>query len=318
MDYKEYDTIVIGGGPCGVAASIYIKQAGYNVAIIEKEIIGGAPRYTTTINNVAGFIGTGEEFANNLEQQVADNNIDVIYDEVKEIVYDNERYVFSKHNICSKTLVIATGSYPLKLEQLEGYPNVHYCALCDGPLYKGKDVVVIGGGNSAFTEAIHLSNICRSVTLLALEDYGFTAEQGLQGKARSTSNIKLDMYDALIANGENMTLRYWDSKHSYLLDEFIRTHNSVNDTVVKADAVFVSIGRKPNFVVYPARSSRYGYEVSESHRIEKKPHTRHIIPLSIFAGGDVVDKPIKQISTAISDGVEISKQVITYLRYYGG
>lgn len=303
MDFRKYDCIIIGGGPCGVAAALYIKQAGYEVAIIEKDIIGGAPRYTTTLNNVAGFIGTGEEFANNLEQQVADNNIDVIYDKVNEVAYNskNELYVFNKHKICSSTLVIATGSCPMKMEKLQGYSNVHYCSLCDGPLYKDKSVVVFGGGNSAFTEAINLSKICKEVTLLALKQYGFTATKALQEKAKLISNIKLDVYEDFRYLKGCSWLEYW------------QFDNRV-DHKIDVDGIFVSIGRSPNVVETRRASPEYdGYHVTSTYNVL---HKRKLS--SLFAGGDVITKPIKQISTAINDGVEISRQVINYLNSMGG
>ena len=280
-----YDCLIIGGGPCGVACAIYLKQAGYNIAIVENELIGGQPSLTSNITNVVGFIGTGRDFCNILNQQIIDNNIEVIYGEAE--LKENNIYV-DKQLIKSKAIVIATGSSPNKLK---GFDNAHYCALCDGPLYKDKNVIVIGSGNSAYTEAIHLSKICKNVELLQDIKYPVLANNDLQKEVNSISNIQVINYEEIENSMDKyVTLKLGDHKH-----------------LLNYDGVFVSIGRTPNI-----------QWINNIKSLEVNPNYNIVVSKkvinNIFAGGDIINKSIKQISTAINDGVVISQNVIKYLK----
>ena len=296
---KYYDVAVIGGGPCGVAALTYLVQAGYKCCLIEKEIVGGQPRYTTNITNLVGFEGTGEDLANMLDKKVQELNVDV-YD------LDFKGYGFTLLKMYSiedkdiridaKAVVIATGSKPKKLEELEkaNLKNIHYCSLCDGPLYKGKNVVVFGGGNSAITEALHLSKICNKVAVLTLNKYGFTATKSLLDEAKKADNIILSTYTGL------------DKDHIIGIENL--------DFPEKIDGIFVSIGRSPNSeMLDKSQLDKDGFIKVNKH-FKVKTSYNNGYSKGLFAGGDVISKDVRQISTAISDGVIISQEVIKYLR----
>ena len=284
-----YDCTIVGGGPCGVACAIYLKQAGYKVVIVENELIGGQPLQTTNITNVVGFIGDGNKFGETLQEQISQNNIEVIYNEAK--LVDKKLYIDNKE-IETKTIVIATGATPTKL------PNIykcHYCALCDGLLYKDKIVAIIGNGNSAFTEALYLSKFCKEVNLLVSDKHRLLANETLQKQVSETNNIKVKFYDKIFQSTE----------HNLMLEH----EKGLSEELVEYDGLFVSIGRTPNIDWIENCNEiqvDLNYNVKFNNDLEFNKN--------IFAGGDVIDKPIKQISTAINDGVVISQNIIKYLK----
>ena len=283
-----YDCAIVGGGPCGVACAIYLKQAGYNVVIIENELIGGQPLQTTNITNVVGFIGDGNKFGETLQEQLNQNNVEVIYNEAK--LVNNILYIDNKE-IETKTIVIATGATPKKLPHIH---KCHYCALCDGLLYKDRLVAIIGNGNSAFTEALYLSKFCKNVNLLISDKHRILANEDLQKQVSETNNIKVKFYYNLFQPTDcNLILEH---------------EKGLNEELLEYDGLFVSIGRTPNinWIENCAKiETDFNYNVKFNNELEFNKN--------IFAGGDVIDKPIKQISTAINDGVIISQNIIKYL-----
>ena len=277
-----YDCIIIGAGPAGVACAIYVKQAGYNVAIIENELIGGQPLLTDNITNVVGFVGNGEQFGETLTKQLEYNSIEVLYGYGH--IRNNKLYL-EDEEIKTKCIVVATGARPNKIL---GIDNAHYCALCDGILYKDKIVVVIGSGNAAYGEAIHLSKIASSVVLLQNNNFPVLANHGLQEKVRALKNVEIISYDSIIDNS----------------NKILTIKNNEIVSQISYDGIFVSIGRTPNIeCIETANVSFDGYDVYISGI-----HDR------IFAIGDVLNKPVKQISTAINDGVLCSQEVIKCLK----
>ena len=280
-----YDCVIVGGGPCGVACAIYLKQAGYKPVIVENELIGGQPAQTTNITNVTGFIGNGNDFCNILNKQIEDNGIEVIYGEAR--MKDLDVYIDDKL-IDAKTILIASGSTPNKLDELN---NPHYCALCDGPLYKDKEVIVIGGGNSAYTEALHLSNICKKVTLLQNSNFPVLANNDLQNELKLKLNTQILPYSNILKDNDTSL-------------SIVCRNNVLH---IPYDGIFVCIGRKPNIDWIEGLDK---LEVDKDYNLVQKD----VAIKDIFAGGDVLNKPIKQISTAINDGVIISQNVIKYLK----
>lgn len=280
-----YDCVIIGAGPCGVASAIYIKQAGYKVTIIENELVGGQPLQTNNISNVVGFIGNGEQFGETLSKQLKDNNIEVLYGFGK--IVDNKLFL-DDNKIETKSIVIATGAKPNKIDIIK---KPYYCSLCDGNLFKNKKVIVIGSGNSAYSEALYLSKIAKEVTLLQNVKFPILANNELKDKVNSVSNIHKGYYeDILEDDGDLLLVTINREKHT-----------------ISYDGIFVSIGRSPNLECIDNYAN---LNVDENYNIING----NIIYKNIFAGGDVLNKPIKQISTAINDGVVLSQKVIKYLR----
>jgi len=184
-----YDVIIIGGGIAGVTAAIYLKMAGLNIAIIEKELIGGKLNYISKINNIPGVLSIeGEKYAKNLLKHVENTHTEIIYEEVTKVENTNELYqIYTTGKVyISRYLIIAVGSTPKKIKGLEA----SYCEMCEGHLYKGKSVAVIGGGDSAFSCSLYLSKICKSVTILIRKDKA-KASKHLIDKVKETNNIKI-------------------------------------------------------------------------------------------------------------------------------
>lgn len=295
----DYDVAIIGGGPCGTAAAIYLKQAGYRCCIIENEIIGGQPTYTTQISNLVGFQGTGEDLANIMQEQLDKLKIDIIYGKLEHLRYKfgTVKHILIKGNhITARVVVIATGARPKTIEDLNSN-NVHYCGLCDGALYRDKEVVIIGGGNSAFTEGLYLSNICKKVTILGLEEHNFNPNEDLFRRFVSKDNCECELYTSYIYNETSKVFTIWNDNE-----------NTVTD--INADGIFISIGREANAEFIQCNKKNGCIVVDKHFRVKDNNH----IIKGIYAGGDVINKPIKQISTAIADGVHISQEVIEFLR----
>ena len=276
-----YDCVIIGAGPAGAACAIYVKQAGYNVAIIENELIGGQPLLTDSITNVVGFVGTGEQFGQTLTKQLEDNNIEILYGYG---CIKNSKLYLDKKEIETKCIVIATGAKPNKMPEID---NAHYCALCDGILYKDKKVIVIGSGNVAYGEALYLSKIASNIILLQNNNFPILVNHDLQEKVNKLDNIEIISYDHIIDNSNKILT--------------IKSSEAISQ--ISYDGIFVSIGRTPNL------------DCIESVNISFDSYDVYIdgIHDRIFAIGDVLNKPIKQISTAIGDGVVCSQKVIKYL-----
>ena len=169
------NTVIIGSGIAGMTAAIYLKRANIDFIIIEKGAPGGQILRTSTIENYPGFNKIdGPEFAMNVYKQLNELNVNYIFDDVKEISNNNEKILIKTQNseIVCENIIIATGRNPRKigLDNEDKYigKGISYCALCDGNLYKDKNVAIIGGGNSAFEEALYLSKICKKVTLISI------------------------------------------------------------------------------------------------------------------------------------------------------
>ena len=195
---KENKVVIIGSGIAGMTAAIYLKRGGLEPIIIENNAPGGMLNIIPNIENYPGYISiAGPDLAMNIYNQVNELGIKYLYKNIKNIslkekTIDNE--------IKFDYLIIATGRSPrlLNLENEKEYlgKGISTCALCDGTFYKDKEVIVVGGGSSALTEAIYLSSICKKVTIVHRRNT-FTAEQNLIFKINKIKNIKI-MYNANI------------------------------------------------------------------------------------------------------------------------
>ena len=184
-----YDVIIIGGGIAGSTAAIYAKMAGLDATIIEKELIGGKLNYISRVYNFPGYLSIeGENLAKNISKQLENLHIETICSEATDVEYINNFFqVYTTGNVyISKYLIIAVGSEPKKIEKIKA----SYCEICEGHLYKGKNVAVIGGGDSSFSCALYLSNICKTITILIRKDKP-KASKFLIDKVIKKSNIKI-------------------------------------------------------------------------------------------------------------------------------
>ncbi len=284
------DAAVIGGGPAGITAAIYAARAGLKVVICEKNIYGGQTSIIDTIENYPGIPKiSGVDFSNALYDQCANFGIEFIFSEVtKVILKENKKSLFLSDgkNIEAKSVIIANGLQRrilgCKGEKEFLGKGVSYCATCDGAFFKGKNVAVVGGGNTALEDALYLSNICEKVTMIVRKNY-FKGEKCLVEAARKTKNIEV-MFDSTVVeiNGTKTV-----ESISVLNDK------SVN---LELSGIFIAIGYEPKNEIYKdeIETDKNGYFIASEDCQTKVP--------GVFVAGDCRKKPLRQIATAVSDG----------------
>ncbi|MCM1053856.1 MAG: FAD-dependent oxidoreductase [Ruminococcus sp.] len=281
-----YDLIIIGMGISGISAGIYAKRAGLNVLMLEGAMPGGTLNIIPNVENYPGLSSiSGSDFANKLFNEIINLKIDYKLEKVTDVILEDTKTIKTKNNVYqSKYLLIATGRSPkfLGLKDEEKYlgKGISTCALCDGNLFKGEDVAVVGGGSSALSEALYLSKIVKNVYLIHRRAE-FRGEEILSEKVKNTSNIKL------ILNEEIKELITKDDKLIGL---------NLKNQKIDIKALFIYIGFTPNtdFLKNTGISLEDGYILTND-----KGETN--IP-KVYASGDVIKKDIYQLINAASEG----------------
>ncbi len=286
-----YDIIVVGGGPAGLTAALYALRANKKVLIIEKYAFGGQITLSPKIENYPGFEAlSGIELADKMTDQVLAKGAEVELDEVKEIVGgDIKRVVAGYGEYQAKAVIIATGvkhrRLGLKREEEFIGKGIYYCAVCDAGIFAGKEVILVGGGNSALQEAVLLSDVCAKVTVIQ-NLAGFTGEARLASLIRSKPNVECvfnSVVDRII--GEQGF-------------EGIAVRNTENGAIteLKAHGMFVAIGLVPDNRAFEnvVNLDKWGYFNVGENSLTSTP--------GIFVAGDCRSKKIRQITTAVGDG----------------
>lgn len=277
--------VIIGGGPAGMNAALYLKRAGLDVVIIEKDVPGGEMLKTNKIENYLGFSEIdGGELALKMSKQVKDLGVTIIKDKVLNVTLNDKFEVhMEKDTITSDYVIVATGRTPRKLN-LDGEDKllnrgISYCAICDGAFYRGLDVAVVGGGDSALTEALYLSDLCNKVYVFVRKD--LRANEILQNRVKNKDNI------VVMKNVQVSRLGYDDKLSNIVLD------NGENITL---NGLFVAIGGVPElgFLKDLDIDMQNGY-IKTDDRMESNIK-------GLYAVGDVRYKDFYQIITAASDG----------------
>ena len=278
-----YNTIIIGAGPAGMAAALYLKRSGLKVLIIDKDAPGGQMLKTDKIENYLGFSSiSGADLALNMFKQIK-NDVKYVYGEVTSITKENNFIVATeKESYQSKNIVIATGKENNKLglpgeDKIKG---LSYCAVCDGAFYKDKIVGIVGAGNSAFTEALYLSTLAKKVYII-----------------NRSENIKADMiYQTKVKNKENIV--YLKNASVTALNDNEGILNSVtlnNKEILPLDGLFLAIGGRPQVKFMKNLKEEKGYLI-----VNEKRETNI---KGVYAVGDVIKKDYYQIATAVNDGI---------------
>ena len=233
---SNFDCIIIGAGIAGLTAAIYLKRAGKNIIIIEKSMPGGQILKTNSIKNYPGFLEIdGFSFIRKILDQIENLEIEIKKEEVKEIS-SNLEVITNKNTYKASNIIIATGRKPRILgieneEKLIG-KGLSFCASCDGNLFKGEKVAVVGGGNSAFIDALYLSNICKNVILIHRKN-NYRAEEYLIKELEKRPNVTFVKEEVI---------KKLNSKDGYL--ESIETDKQ--KYIVKG--LFVAIGQVPSII----------------------------------------------------------------------
>jgi len=288
-----YDIIIIGGGPAGLSASIYSKRFGLSTLLIEKFGIGGQVLLTDLVENYPGFPEgiKGPELVYKMEEQAKKFGVEFLIDEVLDVEIDNEiKKTKTNSSIYeSNGLIISTGVNPKKLDipgekEFTG-KGVSYCAICDAFFYKNKNVLVVGGGDSALTEALYLTTFANKVYIIHRRDK-LRAAQYLQEKAFKNNKIEF-IFNSILKEikGEKRV-------------EKVLIQNIKEDRIYEldVDGIFIYIGLAPNSSLFKDKINldENGFIITDSEmRTNKK---------FVYAVGDVRKKELRQIITACADG----------------
>ena len=299
-----YDTIIIGAGPAGLTAAIYLKRANKSVLLIEKEGIGGQIASSPLVENYPGFKAiSGAELANNLYEQVDNLGCEIAIEEVLEITKD-KKVITDSGEYQAKVIIIATGCEYRKLN-LEGEEDfigsgIHFCVSCDGAFYKGEEVALIGDGNTALQYSILLSNYCKKVYVCTLFDK-FFGDMALVETLKKKDNVEIIPNISLISFKASEKLEGLVFKY---------TNNPLETIELKVPACFIAIGQVPDNKIFEGlvELDKDGYIVADEYL---KTSTK-----GLFVAGDCRVKRIRQLTTAVSDGATAAINATSYIDKY--
>ena len=293
-----YDVAIIGGGPAGMTASVYTSRSNLKTVFIEKGAPGGKMVYTAKIENWSGYTFIqGADLALKMFEHAQAFGGKYQYGDVSKIEDGDVKTIIMTDGtkLQAKAVIIATGMKDTVPDDIKGidqyeHKGVSYCATCDGPLYKGQDVAIIGGGNSAIEEASYLSSVAGKVYVFVRNKMRAEAKVIEELRAKENVEIKLGAKITEIkGDGEVQKIAVNDNGKEYELD---------------CSAIFPYIGAKPNtsFVSEFDIFNENGYIKVDEHMETKVKN--------IFAAGDVIDKAVRQIGTAVNDGIIAAKKII--------
>ncbi|MBP3701966.1 MAG: thioredoxin-disulfide reductase [Lachnospiraceae bacterium] len=302
MEKKQL--IILGSGPAGLAAAIYAKRAELDVLVIEKNFVsGGQVLNTYEVDNYPGMPGiNGFDMGMKFREHADRLEVPFVSDEITKIEKGEGGYVLTggADTYEATALIVATGATHRKLgldreEELTGR-GVSYCATCDGAFFRGRDTVVVGGGDVAVEDAIFLARLCRKVYVVHRRDE-LRAAKSLQARLLSLDNVEM-VWDSVAKEltGEDM------------VDGLVVTNvKTGEERRLEVDGVFVAVGILPNtqLTMGLADHDQGGYLVAGEDGVTSAP--------GLFAAGDLRTKPLRQIVTAVSDGANCVTSVERYL-----
>jgi len=304
---KVRDLIIIGAGPAGMSAGIYAARSALSPLIIESQMPGGQVALTDFIENYPAFPNgmSGQELTKLMEEQC--NNFNVEFMNFVQVDFvEKENKIFklktNQGDFFAKTVIVATGASPAELgipgeREFKGR-GVSYCATCDGPLFKDKDILVVGGGDSAVQEAIYLTKFVSSLKVVHRRDK-LRARKMIQEKA--FKNPKID----ILWNSNLLEIKGKD-----LVERVVIFNNKTNQKrEIRIDGVFMYAGFKPNssLVKNLVEMDKLGSIITD--------HKMRTSTTGLFAAGDVRNTPLRQVVTAVSDGAIAAINAEEYLEY---
>ena len=299
-----YDVLILGGGAAGYTAALYAARAGLRTVVLEKLSPGGQMATTDRVDNYPGFPDGIDGFTLGMQMQAGAEKYGAkteyteilsasLADTIKEVMTDMGTF-------WAKTVVIATGASPKKLglaeeEALTG-KGVHYCAHCDGRFYKDKIAVVVGGGNSAVSDALYLAHLCKKVYLVHRRD-SLRATKIYHDQLAKTENLEI------LWNSRVKTLLHDDRVKGVVLERL----PDQSERELRCDGVFISIGRTPDTLLFAKEVS-----LDENGYVLAGEDTQTNLQ-GVFAAGDVRTKALRQIITAASDGAVAATMAQEYV-----
>ncbi|MEN5308330.1 thioredoxin-disulfide reductase [Chryseobacterium cucumeris] len=309
MEQNILDCVIVGSGPSGFTAAIYAARADLKPELYTGLEPGGQLTTTTEVDNFPGYPAgiTGPEMMMDLQKQAERFDTKVHYEMITKAEFSKEaggvhKLYAGNKEILAKTVIISTGATAkyLGLEDEKKYAGggVSACATCDGFFYRGKDVVVVGAGDTAAEEATYLAKLCKKVTLLVRKDV-FRASKAMVHRVENTPNIEVKFHHELIGiEGENS-----------LVERAVIINNQTQEkSTVDVEGIFIAIGHKPNTDIFVGQVDldENGYIVTE------KGSSRTNLP-GVFAAGDVQDHIYRQAITAAGSGCMAAMDAEKYL-----
>ena len=297
------DVIILGGGAAGLTAALYARRYGLSVLLIEELYLGGQIINTAEIENYPGYSRplSGGDLIDELEKQARIYKPDIKYETVTEVDFHKKIKLIKTttgNTFESRCVIIAMGRNPRELglareKELTG-SGISYCATCDGNFFRGKDVAVVGGGDTAVTEAVFLSRICRKVYIIHRRD-SFRAAHAETDKLKAADNIEP------IMNAQVRALLGEKKLESIVLSE-----PNESSRILELSAVFVAVGAIPNSKLFTGvlNLDEQGYIITDEEMNTGIP--------GVFAAGDIRKKMLRQVITAASDGAIAAHSAMLY------
>lgn len=302
-EIKNKELIIIGGGPAGLTSAIYASRAKLDLLLLENQILGGQVRNSNTIENYPGFKKiNGTELADIMQQQAEELGATIDeFDNIEKVDFSgNDKIIETSDYIYkAKAVIIASGASPKKLP----IPNedkflgkgVHYCAVCDGAVYEGKTVAVVGGGNSALEEALFLSKFANKVIMIRRHDY-FNGEKSAIEEVMNHPKIEVLFNENLVnVEGDN-----------FVKKAIVRNSKDNTEKEIAIDAVFGYIGTEPKTELF----KDYLF-LSRGYIITDENMNTNV--KGVYAAGDVRQKLYRQITTAVADGTIAALEAEKYI-----
>jgi thioredoxin reductase (NADPH) len=307
---ENWDIIIIGAGSAGLAAGIYAVRSGLTTLILDEKFAGGTISDAPTVVNYPGFAEiSGGELAEKMTSHCRKLGA-TIHDlePVTELELTGEKKIVktSKATYEAKAIIFSTGSHykeiGVKGEKEFRGKGVSYCGVCDGPFFKGKKVLIVGGGNSACITTLYLSGIASQVTVTHRRQ-AFRAEESLVTDIASKGNVNI------LWNTEIQEIKGDRQVKAVIL----KNNLTQQITELSVDAVFVQVGEAPNSQI--AKAS--GIEIDEHGYIKIDIRQQTNLP-GVFAAGDVTNHPVKQVGTAVGQGITAALEAYSFIRrpYY--
>lgn len=306
MSFELYDLIIVGGGPAGITAGIYAARQRLKTLLITKTFAGQIARKAVAIENYPGFESTsGLDLMQKFEAHLKKHEIDINMDSVKEIRKNGKEFIIltvTRKEFQARSVIIASGADPRSLEvpgekEFIG-KGVSYCVACDGPLYVGKEVVIIGGGNAGFEAALSLSNYVNKIYILE-NGPEVKADKENQEKAEKTGKVET-ITSATIEKIEG---------EKFVNKIIYKELKSKEIKVLNVEGVFVEIGSQPATAFVKDL-----VDFNEKDEIVADPYTGKTKTPGLFAAGDVDDVPYKQVVIAAGEGAKAAIAVSIYLQ----
>ena len=306
---EDYDLIILGGGPAGLTAAIYAARAQIKTLLVEKAVIGGEAASTDLIENYPGFPEgvSGFELADRMRRQAERFGARIYYARPHEVILKSrpKKITLDGKKLNAKTIIIASGTSPKTLNipgeaKFKGH-GVSYCATCDGPIFSGKDIAIVGAGNSGLQEGLFILKFVRSLVIV---EYLPTiqAEKILEERMRTHENVNwLLNHQISSINGEMCPT-----------EEQQKNEEPEKDKEIPVEGVFIYVGLNPNteYVYGQVELNKWGYIITDQKMQTSLP--------GVFAAGDIRETEMRQVATAIGDGAVAANSAQQFIEKYLG